>query len=71
MKHPSNNDSCFTVDILDECVSEVQRRRLANCDELEYTEKCIQVQTPQDEEYLKHQNPFSQTQYQTLNLHHH
>ena len=62
MKHPSNNDLCFRVDVLDECVSEVQRRRLVNCDELEYTEKCMQVQTPQDEEYLKHQNPFSQTQ---------
>ena len=54
MKHPSNNDSCFRVDILDEYASEVQRRRLANCDELEYIEKCIQVQTLQDEEYLKH-----------------
>ena len=62
MKHPFNNDSCFRVDVLDECVSEVQQRRLANCDELEYIEKCMQVHTLQDKEYLKHQNPFSQTQ---------
>ena len=34
---------------------------MVNCDELGYIEKCMQVQTPQDIEYLKHQNPFSQT----------
>ena len=41
MKHSSESDLCFKVDILDECVIEVQRKRLANCDELEYSEKCI------------------------------
>ena len=62
MKHPSNNDLCFRVDVLDECVSEVQRRRLANYDELEYIKKYMQVQTFQDEDYLKHQTSFSQIQ---------
>ena len=51
MKHPSNNDLCFRVDVLDECVSEVQRRRLANCDELKYIEKCMQVQPSQDKKF--------------------
>ena len=58
MKHSSNNDLCFRVDVLDECVSEVQRRRLANCDEMEYIEKCLQVQDDQDEDDLKHQTSF-------------
>ena len=41
MKHPSNNDLCFRVHIMNECVSEVQRMRLANYDELENIEKCM------------------------------
>ena len=59
MKHSSESDLCFRIDVVDECVIEVQRRRLANCDELEYIEKCMQVQTFQDEDYLKHQTSFS------------
>ena len=41
MKHSSESDLCFRVDIVDECVSEVQRRMLASCDEMEYIEKCL------------------------------
>ena len=50
------------VDVLDECVIEVQRRRLAKCDELEYIEECMQVQNLKDEDYFKHQTHFSQIQ---------
>ena len=45
IKHSSESDLCFRVDVVDKYVIEVQRRRLANCDELEYIEKCMQVQT--------------------------
>ena len=60
IKHSSESDLCSRVDILDECVIEVQRRNLANCDELEYIKKCMQVQTSEDEDYFKHQTSFSQ-----------
>ena len=43
MKYSSESDLCFRVDFVDECVLEVQRGRLANCDEMEYIEKCLQV----------------------------
>ena len=62
MKHSSESDLCFRVDIVEECVIEVQRKRLANCDELEYIEKCMQVQTSQNKYYLKQQTSFSQIQ---------
>ena len=41
MKHSSESDLCFRVDIVDECVIEVQQRRLAKCDELEYIGNCM------------------------------
>ena len=62
MKHSSKRDLCFRVDVVDECVIEVQRRRLASCDELEYIKKCMQVQRTKDEDYLKHQTSFSPIQ---------
>ena len=55
MKYPSDNDLCLRVDIVDECVSEVQRRRLANSVEIENIEKCLQEQFFQEAETLKHQ----------------
>ena len=60
MKHSSENDLRFRVDVLDECVIEVQRKRLAKCDELEYIEKCMQVHTNQEEDFLEHQTFFFQ-----------
>ena len=51
MKHSFESDLCSRVDVLHECVIEVQRRRLANCDELEYIEKCMQVQSSQDKKF--------------------
>ena len=53
MKHSFENDLCFRVDVVDECVFEVQQRRLANYDEIEYIEKCLQVQDDQDEDNLE------------------
>ena len=47
---------------MDECVFEVQQRRLANCDEMEYIEKCLQVQDDQDEDDLEQQTSFFQIQ---------
>ena len=41
MKHSSESDLCFRVDVVDDCVSEVQQMRLANYDEMEYIEKCL------------------------------
>ena len=41
MKYTSDNDLCLRVDVLDECVSEVQRRRLANSLEFKNIEKCL------------------------------
>ena len=41
IKHSSESDLCFIVDVVVECVFEVQQRRLANCDEMEYIEKCL------------------------------
>ena len=62
MKHSFESDLCFRVDVVDECVFEVQKRRLENCDEMEYIEKCLQVQDDQDEDNLKHQTTFTQIQ---------
>ena len=55
MKYPYDEDYCMRVDVVDECVSEVQRRRLAKSMENENIEKCLQVQSFQDEVHLKHQ----------------
>ena len=41
MKYSPESDLCFRVDIVDESVNAVQRRRLENYDELEYIEKCM------------------------------
>ena len=45
MKHSSVSELCFRVDVLNDCVIEVQRRRLEIYDDLENIEKCMQVQT--------------------------
>ena len=39
MKYPYDEDYCMRVDVVDECVSEVQRRRLAKSMEIENIEK--------------------------------
>ena len=43
------------VDVIDECVDEVQRWRLAKSVEVEKIEKCFQVQTNEEEVNLNHQ----------------
>ena len=42
------------VDVVNECVSEVQQRRLVKSMENENIEKCFQVQSSQDEVHLKY-----------------
>ena len=41
MKYPYDNDFCMRVDVIDDCVSEVQRGRLAKFCDLEDVEKCL------------------------------
>ena len=62
MKDSSESDLCFRVDVVDECVFEVQRRRLVNCDEMENIEKCLQVQEDPYEDDPEHQTFSSQIQ---------
>ena len=62
MKHSSESNLCFRVDVVDECVFEVQQRRLANCDEMEDIEKCLQVPDDPEEDDPEHQTLSSQIQ---------
>ena len=55
MTYPFNNDLCLRVDVIDECVDEVQQWRLAKSMEVENIEKCFQVQSTEEEVNLKHQ----------------
>ena len=41
MKYPYDEDFCMRVEVIDECVNEVQRRRLAKSLEVENIEKCL------------------------------
>ena len=62
MKHSSKSNLCFRVDVVDECVFEVQQRRLANCDEMEDMEKCLQVPDDPKKDDPKYQTLSSQIQ---------
>ena len=54
IKHPFDNDLCLRVDVIDECVDEVQRWRFAKSVEVEKIEKYFQVQSTEEEVNLKH-----------------
>ena len=41
MKHPPKLDNCMRIDMVDDCVDEVQRGRLAKSCDLEDVEKCL------------------------------
>ena len=43
MQHPSNSNNFMRIDVIDDCVNEVQRGRLAKSCELKELEKCLQV----------------------------
>ena len=62
MKYPYDEDFCMRVEVIDECVNEVQRRRLAKSLEVENIEKCLQVQSFAEEINLKHQTHSPQIQ---------
>ena len=56
MKHSSDYDSCIRIDVINDCMSEVQQRRLAKSYDLEDIEKCLEVQSYDEEGLIKYQN---------------
>ena len=58
MKNPSDFDNYMRVDVIDDCVNEVQRWRLAKSCELEDIKKCLHVNSHESDKYFEQKELF-------------